>query len=91
MNVGIKTTQFFHLFSFIRQYQFQMREERVSERERERRKPKENTILGFMVFAFKLVRDYCVNKSNLEYKDLDIRLTRITKEKRIEFHSYLPT
>ena len=68
-----------------------MREERVRERERERRKPKENTILGFMVFAFKLVRDYCVNKSNLEYKDLDIRLTRITKEKRIEFHSYLPT
>ena len=44
-----------------------------------------------MVFAFKLVRDYCVNKSNLEYKDLDIRLTRITKEKRIEFSSYLPT
>ena len=55
------------------------------EREKDRRKPKENTILGFMVFAFKLVRDYCVNKSNLEYKDLDIRLTTITKEKELSF------
>ena len=88
MDVAIKTTQSFHLFSFIRQYHFQMREERERERGR---KPKENTILSFMIFAFKLVRDYCVNKSNLEYKNLDIRLTRITKEKRIEFSSYLPT
>ena len=88
MDVAIKTTQIFHLFFFIRQYHFQMREERERERGR---KPKENTILSFMVFAFKLVRDYCVNKSNLEYKNLDIRLTRITNEHTIKFSSYFST
>ena len=35
MDAAIKTTQFFHLFSFIRPYQFPMREERERERERE--------------------------------------------------------
>ena len=65
-----------------------MRVEREREREREG-KPKERTMPSFMVFAFKVVRDYCVNKSNLEYKDLDIRLNRITNEHKIKFISYL--
>jgi hypothetical protein len=41
----------------------------VRERKKEReRDPKENTLPSFMVFAFKVARDYCVNKRNLESK-----------------------
>ena len=67
-------------------------ESREREREREEAwKPKERTLASFMVFAFKVVRDYCVNKSNLEYKDLDIRLTRITNEHTKKLSSYFST
>ena len=51
MDAAIKTTQFFHLFSFIRQYQFQMREERVRERKKEAQRKYYSRFYGFRLQA----------------------------------------
>ena len=64
------------------------RERRERERERENgrrmnRYPKK--FWSFMVFTFKVARDYCVSKNNLQINRHDMRLTGIKSKRKVNF------